>query len=130
METTQVLIHVNCLLYSCFCLFPEVHFKNDDANSADKKTNNEMSTNQVQYKLSLQNGDVNQGKQSKSKKKKHSKNVVEPSASDTDSSKEQVTNNNTGETNEKEARPLKKTLSTIDERAASRNSGKMDETKR
>lgn len=106
----------------------KVHFKNEDITTADKKTISETTTNQVQY-TNTNSLPKDEGKQSKTKKKKNSKNMVEPSDNAV-TSNGTITNNNTGEPNDKEVKKLKKTLSTIDERSASRSSGKLDETKR
>lgn len=110
----------------------KVHFKTEDGDKKLKNNHDQQSTKQVQYEQPLQNGDVDN--QSKHKKKKHMKNSVQPitdkSTSD-DKIQQPITNNNTGEVSETtEVKKLEKKLSTIDERASSRNSGKSDEVKR
>lgn len=109
----------------------KVHFKTEDGDKKQKSNNDQQNTKQVQYELPLQNGDVDN--QSKHKKKKHSKNSVKPitdKSTNDDKIHQSITNNNTGEVSEKEVKQLEKKLSTIDERASSRNSGKSDEVKR
>ncbi|XP_052091648.1 eukaryotic translation initiation factor 5B-like [Mytilus californianus] len=109
----------------------KVHFKTEDGDKKQKNNNDQQSTKQVQYELPLQNGDVDN--QSKHKKKKHSKNSVKPitdKSTNDNKIQQPITNNNTGEVSEKEVKQLEKKLSTIDERASSRNSGKSDEVKR
>ncbi|CAC5380635.1 unnamed protein product [Mytilus coruscus] len=102
----------------------KVHFKTEDGDKKQKSNNDQQNTKQVQ-------SDVDN--QSKHKKKKHSKNSVKPitdKSTNDDKIHQSITNNNTGEVSEKEVKQLEKKLSTIDERASSRNSGKSDEVKR
>ncbi|XP_063422398.1 uncharacterized protein LOC134706946 [Mytilus trossulus] len=110
----------------------KVHFKTEDGDKNQKNNTDQQSTRQVQYELPLQNGDAdNQSKHKK--KKKHMKNSVQPiteKSTNDDKIQQPISNNNTGEVIVKEVKKLEKKLSTIDERASSRNSGKSDEVKR
>lgn len=71
--------------------------------------------------------DVSNGEiKKKKKKKKHEKNTDQ----EKNNSDQPITNNNTGEVTEDKDLNQCEILSTIDERASSRNSGKTEEVKR
>lgn len=106
----------------------KVHFKGEE--KVDEKNNKnkeeQTKTNSVQSET-LQNGNVDKH-YIKPKKKKREKNSVKPSSEKTDSY-QPITNNNTDELVNHELIQYER-LSTIDERASSRTSGKSEETKR
>ena len=116
-----------------FFVFSEVHFKAEEkADSKNQKNNNDPpSTNNVQYKqMTIMNGDLGANDVSngeiRKKKKKHEK----KSDQEKNNSNQPITNNNAGEVTEGKDLNQCEILSTIDERASSRNSGKMEQVKR
>lgn len=113
----------------------KVHFKAEEkVDSKNQKNNNDPpSTNNVQYKqMIIMNGGLgaNDASNDEIKKKKKKKKHEKKSDQEKNNSVQPITNNNTGEVTEDKDLNQSEILSTIDERASSRNSGKMEEVKR